>query len=139
MSRRTGLIALAVSVAIAAVAILALMLGRFDRQATPAAALDRFDPDQVEFRDRVRVEVLNAAGRSGLARAVTARLREAGYDVVYYGNAERRDTSLVLLRAGEPAAAQAVATALGIDSVEVRRDPELLLEVTVLLGGDYSY
>src|SRR5690606_29512776 len=38
--------------------------------------------------DRTRVEVLNAAGRPGIARMATRRLRESGFDVVYFGNAE---------------------------------------------------
>ena len=34
-----------------------------------------------------RIEVLNGSGRSGMARAVTHRLRNAGFDVVFFGNA----------------------------------------------------
>jgi len=88
---------------------------------------------------RTRVEVLNAAGRAGLARAATERLRAQGFDVVYFGNASGfgRDSSIVLDRAGDPAAAAAVAKALGIPTVRSEPDPGLYLEVTVILGLDW--
>ncbi len=37
---------------------------------------------------RVRVEVLNAGGREDMARLATDHLRDRGFDVVYFGNAE---------------------------------------------------
>ncbi|HET6763444.1 MAG TPA: LytR C-terminal domain-containing protein, partial [Longimicrobiaceae bacterium] len=37
--------------------------------------------------NRPRVEVLNASGRSGLAKEVTRYLRDRGFDVVGFGNA----------------------------------------------------
>ena len=92
-----------------------------------------------ESGPRVRVEVLNAAGLPGLARLGTERLREAGFDVVYYGNgrAFASDTSLVLDRAGNPGAAHEVSAAIGIPRVESRPDTTLFLEVTVVLGTDW--
>jgi hypothetical protein len=90
--------------------------------------------------DRIRVEVLNAVGISGLARAATDRLRSAGYDVVYYGNADSfgQDTSIVLDRIGDAGAARAVARAVGIDAVDASLDSTLFLDVTVILGNDWS-
>lgn len=86
----------------------------------------------------VRVEVLNAAGRPGLARLATGQLRDAGFDVVYFGNAEsRQDSSAVIDRAGRPEAARAVAAALGIARVVSQLEPGLQLEATVLLGLDW--
>lgn len=90
--------------------------------------------------DRIRVEVLNAAGITGLARNATDRLRSAGYDVVYYGNAASfgRDTSVVLDRIGRADAARAVARAVGIPVVRERRDTTLYLDVTVIIGADWA-
>lgn len=87
---------------------------------------------------RVRVEVLNAAGVPGLARTVTDRLRDRGFDVVYFGNGRgfSPDTSLVLDRAAHPDAARQVADALGIRRVLARPDSTLYLDVTVVLGKD---
>lgn len=88
---------------------------------------------------QIRVEVLNGAGRSGLARDVTHRLRGEGFDVVFFGNAATfdRGRSVVLDRVGDPARARAVAAALGIDSVAARPDSTLLLDVSVVLGDDW--
>ena len=86
-----------------------------------------------------RVEVLNGAGRSGLARDATDRLRAAGFDVVYLGNASvSTDTSYVLDRAGRADVARAVANALGISRVTARNDSTLYVEATVVLGRDWS-
>lgn len=88
---------------------------------------------------RVRVEVLNAGGREGMARLATDHLRDRGFDVVYFGNAEAfgRDSTLVLDRAARPRAAAAVGQALGTHWVESQPDSNLYLDVTVLLGGDW--
>ncbi|HEX7050986.1 MAG TPA: LytR C-terminal domain-containing protein [Longimicrobiales bacterium] len=88
---------------------------------------------------RLRIEVLNAGGRAGMARAATHRLRDRGFDVVYYGNAEEfgRDSSVVVDRVGDLESARAVADALGIRAVATHPDSTLLLEVTVLLGKDW--
>jgi hypothetical protein len=87
-----------------------------------------------------RVEVLNAAGISGLARHATETLRAAGYDVVFFGNASRADqsASLVLDRVGKPELARAVAARLRIDRVETRMDSTRLVEVSVILGADWA-
>lgn len=87
----------------------------------------------------VRVEVLNGAGVGGLARTATHSLRDGGFDVVFFGNASRfdHDRSFVLDRTGDPATARAVAVTLGIDSVATEPDPDLLLDVTVVLGADW--
>jgi hypothetical protein len=88
---------------------------------------------------RVRVEVLNAAGRAGLAREATRRLRARGFDVVYFGNAEEfgQDSSVVLDRVGDLRTARSVAGALGIRSVASEPDSSRLLDVTVILGLDW--
>lgn len=86
-----------------------------------------------------RLEVLNASGRSGLARAATARLRDGRFDVVHFGNAVgfSGDSSLVIARTGDGGVARAVARHLGIDSVLVQHDATLLVDATVILGRDW--
>jgi len=90
--------------------------------------------------ERVRVEVLNAAGVPGLARTVTRRLRERGFDVVYFGNARgfAPDTTVVIDRIGQEGMARDVAAALGVERVQSRPDSTLLLEVTVVIGTDWA-
>lgn len=86
---------------------------------------------------RMRVEVLNGTTRAGLARSATERLRDAGFDVVYFGNGPRTDSTVVLDRVGRPEVARAVAEALGIRRVRSEPAPGLYLDVTVMLGADW--
>ena len=94
----------------------------------------------VQIQGRVRVEVLNAGGASGVARDATAVLRDLGLDVVYYGNAENfsDEPSVVLDRVGRSDAARLVADALGIRGVVLEPDSNLFVDVTVRLGPDWS-
>lgn len=89
---------------------------------------------------RVRVEVLNAAGIEGLARSATETLRERGFDVVYFGNADSfdADSTVVLDRVGRLPAARAVADSLGVRRVWSEPDSNLYLDVTVRLGRDWT-
>jgi Fe-S oxidoreductase len=87
---------------------------------------------------RVLVEVLNGSGRRGLARAATRVLRQAGFDVVYFGTVgETGAPTVALARRGDSAAAARVARALGASAVRVATDTLLRLDVTVILGADY--
>jgi len=91
------------------------------------------------FRGRVRVEVLNGGGHSGVAREATAALRELGLDVVYYGNSETfsDDPSVVMDRVGRLEDARKVADALGIREVRSEPDSNLYVEMTVRLGPEW--
>jgi LytR cell envelope-related transcriptional attenuator len=87
---------------------------------------------------RIVVEVLNGSGRRGLARAATRVLRQAGFDVVYFGNVSQTvATTHALARRGDSVAAARVARALGAREVRVATDTLLRVDVTVVLGGDY--
>lgn len=92
------------------------------------------------FKDRMRVEVLNGGGESGVAREATVLLRDHGLDVVYYGNAETfsSDSSVVLDRVGQLDAARKVADALGIRAVRSQPDSNLFVDVTVRLGPEWK-
>ena len=89
---------------------------------------------------RIRVEVLNAGGEPGMARMATDQLRDRGFDVVYFGNAESfgRDSTVVLDRSGRLEAARAVGDALRAPSVLSEPDTNLYLDVTVLLGREWT-
>jgi hypothetical protein len=90
---------------------------------------------------RVRIEVLNRGGVRGMAREATEHLRDAGFDVVDVGNAAVFDPerpSVVIDRVDRPDAARAVAIALGIDIVLSEPDPNLYVDVSVLLGSDWT-
>jgi len=91
---------------------------------------------------RVVVEVLNASGRGGLARSGTRVLRRAGIDVVHFGNAPSGpallDSTRILVRRGDGAAARRVRDALGVGTIVQAADPGLLLDASVLLGADFT-
>jgi hypothetical protein len=92
-------------------------------------------PDSV----RVRVEILNATTTPRLALAATRVLRDRGFDVVATGNHPvRRDSTLVLDRTGHPHWARLVAGALHSSAVEARPDSSRYVDVTVLLGADWT-
>jgi len=90
------------------------------------------------------VEVLNASGRAGDAKVATRLLRRAGIDVVYFGNApptdplSRLDSTRIIVRRGLATAGERVRAALGVGRVELRLDSARLLDVSVLLGADFS-
>ena len=89
---------------------------------------------------RVRVEVLNGGGVSGMASTVTDYLRELGFDVVNFGNAPNfgQDSTVVLDRSGRRDLADAVADALGTKVREGRMDTDPYLDVTVILGKSWE-
>lgn len=89
--------------------------------------------------DRTVVEVLNASGRSGLARSATRMLRRAGVDVVYLGNAafDTLSVTVVLARRGDSLRAVRVADLLGAARTAVQLDTARRVDATVLLGRDF--
>lgn len=91
------------------------------------------------WEERVRVEVLNGYGRPGAARAAADALREMGFDVVYFGNADsfEHDSTLVLRRSEDRAGVRRVADSLGVARVSDRPEPELHLDGTVVLGPEW--
>lgn len=85
-----------------------------------------------------RIEVLNASGRSGLARAATVQLRQGGFDVVFFGTAAApRDSSVVIARSTSHAVARAAARRLDIAHVQTQIDTSLYLDATVIIGKDW--
>lgn len=87
---------------------------------------------------RVRIEVLNGSGRRGAARLATRTLRQAGFDVVYFGNAaEEVDSTLVLVRRGEAEPAGWARRALGVGVVREAPDTLRRVELSVVIGPDW--
>jgi hypothetical protein len=142
MARRAeGFVLGAATVLVVAFAV-SFVLGLFRGEVSSAA------PEQVVTRDAApepearvegRVEVLNAAGRAGLARRATGELRAGGFDVVYFGNApaSAADSSVVIDRVGNLDIARAAAARLGITRVISEPDTTLLVEATVVVGVDW--
>ncbi len=95
--------------------------------------------------DRIIVEVLNASGRPGLARAGTRVLRRAGIDVVSFGNAppgggeggSPLDSTRIFIRRGPASVGERIRKALRVGKVIVQADSTRLLDASVLLGSDF--
>jgi len=109
------------------------------RTVAPAGVAGGPAPASTTTGRRIRVQVLNASGRSGLAREATRVLRDGGFDVLEFGNGSNfsPDSSVVLDRVGSVEHARQVADALGIRRVAARPDANLYLDVTVVLGKDW--
>jgi hypothetical protein len=135
LGKRLGALALLVTL-LAAGALLGSALSQWGvgPPSTPAT------PQRPPLEGRVRVEVLNGGGESGVARDATAALRDVGYDVVYYGNAETftEDPSVVLDRVGDVDPARWAADVLGIRDVRSAPDSNRYVDVTVRLGPEWS-
>ena len=104
---------------------------------TPMTAQDQKEeaPDPAA----ITVEIWNAGPRDGLAYRVTKVVRQAGFDVVQYGSyPERQPKTLVIDRTGHIRKAQAVAKALKIGEIVSNIDKKRLVDVTVILGKDFS-
>ena len=72
----------------------------------------------------------------GLARVAAGVLRDAGFDVVGFGNtAERRDSTVVRDRSGHSEWANAAARVMGPAQVEGRADSGRLVDLTVVIGA----
>lgn len=121
--------------------VAALAYGAFTRALRPPQTL----AEQVQHEPvhgEVQVEVLNGTMEDGLAARAKTYLRGlGGFDVVNTGNARRRDTdsTVVLDRVGNRAAAERLARAFGLPAARVRSEPrsDLFVDATVILGADY--
>ncbi len=96
------------------------------------------DESRVDRRG-IRIQVLNGSGEPGLAQELTFFLREQGFDVVDYGNAECQfeETVVVDRVDGQLSNAKAVARTIGWGLALGQIDRSLLLEVTVVIGKDF--
>ena len=123
------------AIGIGATLLVALVVGLWSaRPGSPDIDASRVPGDTYTFA----VEVLNGTTVNGLARRVTRALRREGIDVVFFGSADDDDvdTTMVIARRGDIAAAGVVQEMLGVGAVVDDPAPQLLLDVTVILGRD---
>jgi len=125
---------------LARLALSALVLGAAGcRDARPRATAF---PVPGQDGPRVTVEVLNASGKPGLARSGVRVLRQAGIDVVAFGNAPATvgilDSTRIVMRRPAAGAGDRIRRALGVGRVVVQSDTTRLLDASVLLGADFA-
>jgi len=129
--------------------LVALLVGwvLLTREVPPGTAMARLVPLSTDDADarapagvRIRVRVVNASGRRGLARRATMQLRDGGFDVVEY-DSERGpalDRTEILQHHGDPAWSARLQRALGTGQRLSRPDSLVDLELTVRLGRDWE-
>lgn len=117
-----------------------------DAQQTEATSTDeagnQVDENTQVKSKTIRVEILNGAGVPKLASKAADYLRAKGFDVVKTDNAPHGNfkKSVVQDRIGDIDKARAIASSLGIGEAGVlqQKNPQLYLDVTVILGQDYK-
>ena len=89
---------------------------------------------------RIRIRLVNATGRRGLARRATLQLRDYGFDVVEY-DSERGsalDRTEIVQHRGEADWSVRLRRALGAGQTVSRPDSLVDVEFTVRLGRDWE-
>ena len=133
-----GVVAAVVVVVVAVVAIMMSEGPRGDAHRDAFAELEA--AGSIESPDsRPQVEVLNGCGVSGVAAQAHEYLRRLGFDVVNVENAPAFDyeETIVIDRGGDEGIARRVARFLGTENVIRQVRPELMLQVTVIIGRDF--
>ncbi len=143
MKRFLSYLAATSGVVVVVVAVVGLMMCERREKVVPTdsftelaqAGDERESPDQ-----RPQVEVLNGCGVSGVAALTHAYLRRFGFDVVNVENAAAFDyeETIVIDRGGDEQVARRLARIIGTENVIRQVRPDLMLQVTVILGADYE-
>ncbi|MEL6615659.1 MAG: LytR C-terminal domain-containing protein [Bacteroidota bacterium] len=123
--------------------VLVLLYGLVTRAFTPRTTPLRDTPIASDGPrvDPIQVEVRNAVGVDGLGRETTAYLRRRGFDVVAVGNADYREESAVVVRAGTEEYARRVAAALGAPEAAIENAGPVAVydpDVEVFIGADFA-
>lgn len=118
---------------------LVMLAGILGRIARPDPRPTRTGGEELALpRGRVMVEVLNGTQRQGAARTATRMLRRRGLDVVFLGNADTpAESTLVVVRRGDPERARFVARVIGGGRVMVQTDTLRRVDISVILGDDF--
>ena len=102
----------------------------------------REDPEEIRKKNStLRVEVLNGCGENRLALKVANVLRRRGFNVVKIGNATQSDfeKTVVIERSSDDYSnAKYFARRIKCKYIGKDIDPALHLEVSLILGLDYS-
>jgi LytR cell envelope-related transcriptional attenuator len=111
----------------------------FAGAAPSPTAVQRVVPRIVPVGVRIRIEVLNATDTRGLARQAMFYLRDAGFDVVYFGNtSERSESSIIRDRSAHAGWAALAVQAMSPARTEQKPDSSHFLDLTVLVGRNWT-
>ena len=143
MKRFLSYLAATSGVVVVVVAVVGLMMCERREEVVPIDSfteLERAADEQGSPDQRPQVEVLNGCGVSGVAALTHEYLRRFGFDVVNVENAAGFDYSetIVIDRGGDEQVARRLARILDTENVIRQVRPDLMLQVTVILGADYE-
>ena len=118
-----------------------LIFGLFTRIIYPRIKNNRAEPDQL-ISNVIQLEILNGAGKPGLAQDFTEALRKSGFDVVETGNFKNFDmeNTVLIARTINDENARRVADAIGIHPkhVFIEASEDFYLDATIVIGSDYN-
>lgn len=124
------------------VLLLGLLIALSIRLIYPRIATERVEANSQLISSVIQVEVLNGCGIAGIANRFTGLLRSNGFDVVETGNFDHfnLEESIVISRSGVLENARQIATALGIEEINIltEESPDFYLDVTVVIGHDFE-
>ena len=92
--------------------------------------------------DAIRIQVLNGVGTPGIGQEVDARLEGTGVRIVLTDNARSFDfaeTIILVYREDQRSldAAELVQERLGVGTIQVSRQPQSVVDLTVVVGADF--
>jgi anionic cell wall polymer biosynthesis LytR-Cps2A-Psr (LCP) family protein len=93
--------------------------------------------------DAVEIQILNGVGTPGVGAAVDRALEGAGFRTVLTDNARSFDytETLILIYDDSPEsldAARRVQERLGVGTIQVSRQPQSLVDLTIVVGADFD-
>ena len=93
--------------------------------------------------EAVRIQVLNGVGTPGIGQEVDRRLEGAGFRIVLTDNARSFDfteTRILVYREDEEslAAAEQVQERLGVGTIQISRQPQSVVDLTIVVGSDFT-
>jgi LCP family protein required for cell wall assembly len=89
-------------------------------------------------RSKLKVQVLNATAKSGLASNVAAKFKEKGYSDVTIGNASKKSKSAVTAFAVDKKIGEELEKDFNLNNIEYKTKKEGKYDIVVVLGDDYS-
>jgi hypothetical protein len=94
------------------------------------------------IRKSIILEVLNGCGEPGVASKFSDYIRHDGFDVLYIGNAKRKNFERTLLidRTNNPGKTEELRLALMLDSsrVVLEKDSLRMVDLTLIIGHDFD-
>ncbi len=87
----------------------------------------------------IKIAVLNGTDVSGLARRATEILRDKGFDVMEYENAQTKINKTIIIDhySSDMEYGRIVGRAIGCRNITTKIDSSRIVKVTIIIGKDY--